>query len=193
MVVNDGSLEAYEAFVALFAQSQFTAEARDWVVLHNRMMAWNDAVTINTAASYRAFLADYGDSDLAVTARKLIERLRFKPSVMPVVAAAAPANVALGPCTTPSAPPALKKADVAPAIEPATPVIVKKVDITTRRDVDPPARVTTLPARPVQVANEPVYRGPPVVYRPMGLRMGFAGGFGGGGFGRGPTGFGRRF
>jgi len=193
MVVNDGSLEAYEAFVALFAQSQFAAEARDWVVLHNRMMAWNDAVTINTAASYRAFLADYGGSDLAVTARKLIERLRFKPSVMPVVAAAAPANFALGPCTTPSAPPALKKADVAPAIEPATPVIVKKVDITTRRDVDPPARVTTLPARPVQVANEPVYRGPPVVYRPMGLRMGFAGGFGGGGFGRGPMGFGRRF
>jgi uncharacterized caspase-like protein len=193
IVVTDGSLEAYQAFVALFAQSQFAVEARDWVILHNRMMAWNDAVTINTAASYRAFLADHGDSDLATTARKLIERLRFKPSVMPAIAAAAPANVALGPCTTPSAPPALKKADVAPAIEPATPVIVKKVDITTRRDVDPPARVTTLPARPVQLANEPVYRGPPVVYRPMGLRMGFAGGFGGGGFGRGPMGSGRRF
>jgi uncharacterized caspase-like protein len=185
MVVTDGTLEAYEAFVALFAQSQFATEARGWVVLHRRMIAWNDAVSINTAASYRAFLADYGDSDLTVTARKLVERLRLKPEVLPVVASAAPTNVALGLCTTPapSTSPALKKADIAPV----TPVIVKKVDVTPRNST-PPVRVTTLPARPVRVIDEPpVYRGPP-----MGLRMGVAGGFGGG-FGRGPVGYGRRF
>ena len=194
MVVTDGTLEAYEAFVALYTQSQLATEARDWVVLHRRMIAWNEAVTLNTAASYRAFLADYPDSDLAVTARKLIERLRLKPSVLPAVAAVTPANVALGPCTTPapSTAPALKKADIAPAIQPATPVIARKVDVVIPRDPNPPVRVTALPPRQV-IDQPPVYRGAPMVNRPMGLRMGLAGGFGGGGFGRGPMGFGRRF
>jgi len=194
MVVTDGTLEAYEAFVALDAQSRFATEARDWVALHRRMVAWNDAVTINTAAGYRAFLAAYPDSDLAMTSRKLIERLRLKPDLMPAIAGAAPTNVALGPCTTPtpSTPPTLKKADITPAIQPPTPVVVKKIGVTTPRDPNPPVRVTALPPRRA-IDEPPVYRGPPMVYRPMGVRMGFAGGFGGGGFGRGPMGFGRRF
>lgn len=194
MVVTDGTLEAYEAFVALYAQSRFATEARDWIVLRRRMVAWNDAVMINTAASYRTFLVDHGDSDLALTARKLIQRLRLKPGVMPTVAAMAPANVALGPCTipAPSNPPALKKADLAPAMESLPPVIVKKVDVTTPRNPNPSVRVMALPPR--QVMNEPpVNRGPPLVYRPTGVHMGFVGGFGGGGFGRGPIGFGRHY
>src|ERR1700730_12195576 len=87
-IVADGTVEAYEAFVALFMQSRFANEAHEWLILHRRMVAWNDAVLVNTAASYRAFLALYPDSDLAATARKLIERLRYRPSVRPAVMAA---------------------------------------------------------------------------------------------------------
>ena len=88
MIVADGTVEAYEAFVALFMQSRFAHEAHEWLILHRRMVAWNDAVLVNTAASYRAFLALYPDSDLAATARKLTERLRYRPGIMPAVMAA---------------------------------------------------------------------------------------------------------
>ncbi len=47
------------------------------------MVAWNDAVVINTAAGYRAFLAKFPDSDLTPTARKLEERLRNRPDLAP--------------------------------------------------------------------------------------------------------------
>src|SRR5581483_5135637 len=97
MVVADGTLEAYQAFDQMFAQSQFKPEIAEWIVRRLKMVAWNEAVTINTAASYRSFLAQYPDTDLSITARTLIERLRFKPAPLAQVAA-------LGPCTTPSAP-----------------------------------------------------------------------------------------
>jgi hypothetical protein len=204
MVVADNTLEGYEAFDALYGQSPFTAQTREWIVREQRMVAWNDAVLVNTAAGYRSFLAQYPDSDLTATAQKLIERLRYRPNVMSALALATPANAPIGNCTAPSTPaPALKKADVtpAPSHEPQPTVVVKKVEVTPpRREIDPPVHVNTYPARSRPVVDEPVYRGPmrpvygpPVygrpMYGPVGMRMGWAGGFGGG-F-RGPMGFGR--
>ena len=75
MIVGDGSVEAYEAFVTLYTAPPFGPQARQWLDLHNRMAAWNEAVLINTVASYQTFLDRYPDSDLTPTARKLIERL----------------------------------------------------------------------------------------------------------------------
>ena len=78
--------------------------ARDWLVRHRRMVAWNDAVLINTASGYRSFLAKFPDSDLTATARKLEERLRNRPEFTPAVAAAnaaVPQNVALAGPTCP--------------------------------------------------------------------------------------------
>jgi len=96
MIVSDGTLEAYEAFDLLFTQSKFAPEVREWIVRQRKMVAWNEAVLINTAASYRSFLAQYPDTDLSTTARSLIERLRYKPAVLPQVAAL---------CTPPSSRP----------------------------------------------------------------------------------------
>src|SRR6185312_601942 len=142
MVVADGTLEAYEAYEALFAQSQFAPEVREWVIRQRKMLAWDEAVTINTAASYRSFLVQYPDTDLTLTARTLIQRLRFKPSPLPQVAALCT------PPVTPSAPsaPTLKKADLTPTQAPVViherePVIIKKVTVTTPpREIDPPVR-----------------------------------------------------
>src|ERR1700761_1312118 len=100
MIVSDGTLEAYQAYDALFTQSQFAPEVREWIVRNRKMVAWSEAVTINTAASYRSFLAEYPDTDLSVTARTLIERLRYRPSPLPQVAAL---NICTSP--TPNAPP----------------------------------------------------------------------------------------
>src|SRR6516164_5539512 len=104
-VVADGSLEAYQAFVALYTQSQHTPRMRLWIDRQTQMVAWNEAVTINTAASYRAFLAQYPDSDLSATARKLVVRLQYKPTVAPVVAALTAAPAAPGNCNAPSSSP----------------------------------------------------------------------------------------
>jgi len=191
MIVADGTLEAYQAYDALFTQSQFTAEVRDWIIRQTRMLAWNEAVTIDTVASYRDFLAKYPDTDLSITARRLIERVRYRPVVAQQVAAL---------CTpsTPSTPstPALKKADLAPSQPPVvqpSPAIVRKVDAKPKRDPEPPVR--KLPSRQVVVDDViddgPIYAGPVgPAYRPM--RFGF-GGLHGGMMGRPMGGYGRRF
>jgi hypothetical protein len=191
MIVSDGTLEAYQAYDALFAQSQFAPEVREWIVRDRKMVAWNQAVTINTAASYRSFLAGYPDTDLSVTARSLIERLRYRPSPLPQVAAL---NTCTPPSTpnAPSSPSIPKKADVAPAHEVEPQVTVKKVEATPR-DPEPPVR--TLPPRRTVVVEQPVYGGPyggPPMrqpFHPVGMGWGF---HGGGMMGR-PMGFGRRF
>jgi hypothetical protein len=196
LIVADGTVEAYEAFVALFMQSRFANEAHGWLILHRRMVAWNDAVLINSAASYRAFLALYPDSDLAATARKLTERLRYRPGIMPAVMAATassgsgntqpassgpsqPTNASLGPCAAPTVP--LKKVDVTPPADPQPPV---RVTVLPPREPIPVVRAVAPPPHRVIVSDGPVYHRPPVFYRPIGM------GLGGGGF-RGPIGFGR--
>jgi len=201
ITVADGTVESYEAFVALFTQGPLAVEARVWLDLHRRMAAWNEAVLINTAVSYRGFLAEYPQSDLTPTAYRLIERLNNRPTIAPVVAAAAggapnapaspinasqastsspPTNVALGPtcpCSAPALP--IKKIDTPP---------------TKKRESDPPKRASSQPPRGRQVVDEdvPVYRRPPVrdYYEtapppPVGVGVGIGIGIGGGGFGGG--------
>jgi hypothetical protein len=186
MVVSDGTLEAYEAYDALFAQSRFAPEIEEWIVRYRKMVAWNEAVTINTAASYRSFLAEYPDTDLSITAHTMIERLRFRPNLLPQVAALNTCTPPLAP-NAPSSPSNLKKADAAPA--PERHVTIKKVEVTPR---DPEPR--PLPPHRTVIVEGPVYGGPyggPPMrpFRPVGLGWGF---HGGGMMGR-PMGFGRRF
>ena len=185
MIVSDGSEEAYEAFVALFAQSPFGPQARAWLDRLRRLMAWNRAVISNSVAAYRDFLAQYPDSDLTATARKLADRTRNRPldavaAVAPATPAPAPSNVALTcPCGAPAAPQLQKKVDLPP---------------TRRVDPDPPRRVAGKLRRPVRVYDEDdvvVVRRPPVYVEPsgpivrgVGIGIGI-GGYGGGNHGRG--------
>ena len=75
LVIADDSVAGYEAFTMLFAQSSYTPRMRSLLERRREMLAWNTAVAINTAASFDEFLASYGNSDLAATARKMRERL----------------------------------------------------------------------------------------------------------------------
>jgi uncharacterized caspase-like protein len=184
LIVADGTDEAYEAFAGLYAQTPRGLQARDWLDRHRRMVAWNNAVIINTAAGYRAFLAQYPDSDLTATARKLEERLRNRPNTAAVIAApvSVPAtNVALAaptcPCNVQPSP--LKKVDLPP----------KK-----RADPDPPKRVDRQPPRRVREPDDDVVvvrRPPRDYYEPapgpsIGIGIGIGGGgYGGGGYGGG--------
>jgi hypothetical protein len=193
LIVADGTDEAYEAFAALYASTPRGLQARDWLDRHRRMVAWKNAVIINTAAGYRAFIAQYPDSDLVATARKLEERLRYRPTLAPVVAA----NAALPVQNASLAP-------TCPCNAPASPQLqLKKVDAPIKKvDPDPPKRVDRKPPKRVREADDDVVvvrRAPPrEYYEPalvpsIGIGIGIgSGSFGGGSYGGGGNYGGRR-
>ncbi len=174
LIVADGSVEAYEAFVVLYADPVFVPRARSWLDRQLRMIAWNKAVIENTAAGYRAFLLAYPDSDLTPTARKLEERLRNRPSFGPLAATpvASLQPAATCSCSTPPAAPA-KKAS-------------KKTEKPTKKRVSaPPPRRSSLPPPPRYVPDDEdvvIDRRPPVYMPTPGISIGggIVGGRGGG-------------
>ncbi len=203
VIVADGTDEAYEAFAGLYPQTALGRLARDWLVRHRRMVAWNEAVLVNTASAYRSFLEKFPDSDLSATARKLEIRLRNRPELTPAVAAAnaaVPQNVALAgptcPCNlqTPAQPQPLKVNAPVRRVEPDPPK--KKADRKPRRPEPPDDEDVVVVRRPPPrvVYDDPPP--PPRVYAPppvsIGIGIGgFRGGnYGGGGYGGG--GYGRR-
>ncbi|MGY4159340.1 hypothetical protein ACVINW_005182 [Bradyrhizobium sp. USDA 4461] len=181
LMVIDGTDESYEAFAAIFAGTPRGLQARDWLDRHRRMVAWNNAIIANTAAAYRSFLVQYPDSDLTATARKMIERLRYRPDLTPAAAISVPAtNVALAAPTCPcnAAPPPQQKAAVAPAKNRVEQRVEK------RAEPDPPRRAGKRPPRVVVEDDVVVVRRPPpaVVYEPVGPPSGIGIGIGGGGY-----------
>lgn len=176
MIVADGSVDAYEAYVALYTEPPFAPEARRWLDRHLRMLAWNKAVIENTAAGYQAFLVAYPDSDLTATARKLEERLRNRPVIANAVVVApgvsTPANIAAAALAASAAQPAnaSQAALTCPCSVPAKPT--KKSEKPSKKHVDSeqPKRTTAKPPRYVSEPEDDVIvyrRSPPPVYVPM--------------------------
>src|ERR1700694_1535494 len=143
MIVAEGTDEAYEAFVGLFTQPPFGPQAREWLDRHRRMVAWNNAVIINTAAAYRAFLVQYPDSDLTVTARKLEDRLRYRPNIAGSLALAvggAPNGSGASAPAAPGGAPLPTTASLAAPTCPCggTPALpLRKVDLPPKKHADP--------------------------------------------------------
>jgi uncharacterized caspase-like protein len=199
MIVADGTDEAYEAFVGLFAQPPFGPQAREWLDRHRRMVAWNNAVIINTAAGYRAFLLEYPDSDLTATARKLEDRLRNRPNTTASLAAIGGAPNALGasaPAATALPTNASLAAPTCPCGAPPLPLPLKKVNLPPKKraDPDPPKRASAQPPRRPRQPDDDVvvYRRPPPpdYYEPSPSPVPSIGiGIGLGGFGRGGGGY----
>jgi len=195
MIVADGTDEAYEAFVGLFTQPPFGPQAREWLDRHRRMVAWNNAVIINTAAGYRAFLLEYPDSDLTATARKLEDRLRNRPNTTASLAAIGGApNVsgASAPAATALPTNASLAAPTCPCGAPPLPLPLKKVNLPPKKraDPDPPKRVDRQPPRRLREPDDDVVvvRRPPPrdYYEPApGPSIGIGIGIGGGGYGGG--------
>jgi uncharacterized caspase-like protein len=170
MIVADGSVDAYEAYVALYTEPPFAPQARRWLERHLRMLAWNKAVIENTAAGFQAFLVEYPDSDLTATARKLEERLRNRPVIVntavaiPGAAAAGSAATAVQPVSASSAAP------TCPCNAPASPAKKAEKPSKKRVDTERPKRPTARPPRYVPVPDDDVviYRRPsPPIYVPM--------------------------
>ena len=192
LIVADGTDEAYDAFATLYAQTPLGLQARDWLVRHRRMKAWNDAVILNTAAGYRGFIVQFPDSDLTATARKLEERLRNRPNFVATVATGGAAN-ALGaaPSAPAGGPPQPTNASLGPTCPCTTPPVpLKRVDTPPKKraEPDPPKRADRTPPRRYIDDDDVVVvrRPPPRYYEPApGPSIGIGIGIGGGGYGGG--------
>jgi hypothetical protein len=76
IVSREDTVEAYQAYLALFPAQAMTSRVREVLDRRRVMIAWYAATTIDSVASYEAFLATYADTDLAPTARRLLERAK---------------------------------------------------------------------------------------------------------------------
>jgi uncharacterized caspase-like protein len=190
LVIADDSVAAYEAFTNVFAQSSYTPRVRSLLDRRREMLAWANAVAANTGPSFDAFLASYGSSDLAVTARKMQERVRNR-SLGASAALLQPTAVALGPtcpCSiTPATPPVLKKVEP----EPRKRNVEKKHPDRRHVEETPPKRKRG-PTRVYYEEEEVEETSSPSNYSPPAAVGGFGGSGGFGGGGRGGGGGGRR-
>jgi uncharacterized caspase-like protein len=104
IVIEEGTPEAFEAYVTVYSASPYAPRVRSLLERRREMIAWYNAVTVNTAASFQTFLAAYPGSDLGATAQRLIERARSRS--LSSLASVTPTC----PCALPAAPTREKKA-----------------------------------------------------------------------------------
>jgi uncharacterized caspase-like protein len=191
LVITDDTVEAYQAYIELYAQDTRTPRVRTVLERRRQMLAWERATAINTRASFEAYLNNWDNSDLAATARRLLLRVQNRNYALPVAAAATPAPVAVAmaptcPCSTPQTPATPVRPIVAP-------VIKKRVDDTPpkRKVVETPPRSRRPPPDEVVYERAPP-PGPPPEAVGVGIGIGIGMGMGGrGGYGGGYGGPGR--
>ena len=95
LVIEEGTAEAFEAYLGVYSVAPYAPRVRSLLERRREMIAWYNAVTINTAASFQIFLAAYANSDLAATAQRMMERassraLASLPAVTPTCACSLP-------------------------------------------------------------------------------------------------------
>lgn len=185
LVIADDTVPAYQAYIELYAQASYTPRLRTVLERRRQMLAWDRAVAINTRASFEAYLANWDNSDLAATARRLLLRVQNRNYSLPVAAAAVPVAVAMAPtcpCSAPSPP-------ATPINPTVAPVIKKRVDDTPpkRKVVDTPPKRRPPPDEVIVERAPPPGPPPEAVGVGIGLGIGLGMGMGGhgGGMGRG--------
>jgi uncharacterized caspase-like protein len=181
IVIADDTVAAYQAYVELFAQDASAPRMRTMLERRRQMLAWERAVAINTRASFEAYLANWDNSDLAATARRLLLRVQNRNYGPSAAALPAPVAVALAPtcpCSAPSTP--------ATPVNPTVVPIKKRVDDTPpkRKVVDTPRRRPP-PDEVVVDRRPPPDNGPPpgAIMQGIGIGVGIGLGMGMGGRG----------
>ncbi|TQF29848.1 caspase family protein [Bradyrhizobium sp. UNPA324] len=172
LVITDDTVPAYQAYIELYAQDTRTSRLRTVLERRRQMLAWERATAINTRASFEAYLANWDNSDLAATARRLLLRVQNRNYGPPIVAAASPAPVAVAmaptcPCSAPQAP-------ATPVNPSVAPIIKKRVD-----DTPPKRKVVETPPKRRPPPDEVIYeREPPPGLPPGAVMQGIGVGIG---------------
>ena len=107
IALREDNVVVYEQYLALYGSDPLATNLRSLLDRRLMMLAWQEAVALNSEAGFAAFLARYPNSDLSATARKLQQRAQNRMASASVLGGARDANliraVAPGgtcPCTT---------------------------------------------------------------------------------------------
>ncbi len=103
IVISEDKAEAYQAYLELFPTQSSAPRVRDILDRRRMMIAWYIAVTTNTPASYQAFLASYANTDLTLTALRLLNRASNRSF--------APATQVASTCPCPELTPSKRRAE----------------------------------------------------------------------------------
>jgi hypothetical protein len=78
IAVRENDVVVYEQYLALFGSDPLAANLRSILDRRLLMIAWQEAVALNTAAGFAEFLARYPNTDLSATARRLQQRAQSR-------------------------------------------------------------------------------------------------------------------
>lgn len=145
VVIQQNNVIVYEIFLTIYGDSSWGRRIRAIMERRLEMLAWFEAVTLNSEAAFEAFLKRYPDSDLAVTAKRLADRAAQR-SIMP----AAPQNL-LGLAPKPEIRTVVKEVKV-----PVVREVIKevKVPVEVIKEVKVPVEVIKRVRVPVEVIKE---------------------------------------
>ncbi len=167
LVIREDVPEGYEAFVAVYQAPPFAPRIRAIYDRRVEMIAWYTATTINTVLSFEAFLSRFANSDLAPTARRLLERAKNR-SLTPAAQAGAQtgANAAQPVNLTGPGVPGVRVVErVVEKIVPQVQIVEKVVEKIVRVPVACEQEYPRPRIRPVPQPYYPRYR--PRVYNPQ--------------------------
>jgi hypothetical protein len=89
VAIREDNVIVYEIYLSIYAADPLAPAIRAIFDRRQMMVAWLEAVTLNTASAFEAFLKAFPNSDLAETARKLKDRAEarssFARSIQPVL------------------------------------------------------------------------------------------------------------
>jgi uncharacterized caspase-like protein len=108
LVVLEDVIDGYQEFLALYPTAVFASNVRGILDRRLEMLAWYNALALNSVAAYQDFLAKFPNSDLATTAQRLQNRALQRPQLVASqevgAARAAASSAGLCPCgpTTPT-------------------------------------------------------------------------------------------
>ena len=107
VAVRENDAVVYEQYFALYGSDPLAVSLRPIFERRQMMLAWQEAVALNTEAGYAAFLARYPNSDLSATARRLQQRAQNRSVTAGLLGGANLIRTAAAnscPCTTPTLP-----------------------------------------------------------------------------------------
>jgi hypothetical protein len=161
ITIKEDNIVVYEQFIALYGNDPLAINLRSILDRRLMMLAWQEAVALNSEAAFAAFLARYPNSDLSATARKLQQRAQNRLASASVLSGARDANLIRAvstpggtcPCSQPGAP---SQPGTPGAPPPGTRASIPLAPIAPGGPVTGPGGPVFVPDGPVYVPTSPI-------------------------------------
>jgi hypothetical protein len=176
LAVRENDVVVYEQYLALYGSDPLAAGLRSILDRRLMMLAWQEAVALNTEATFAAFLARYPNTDLSATARRLQQRAQSRTAMASVLSGARDGNLIRAaatpggtcPCAQPGAPNQPANPGSPPPGTRASIPVAPGGTITVPVGPIPPGGPVIVPSGPIYVPVVPVI--PPRITDPGRIR-----------------------